>query len=144
MYKNVNLITLIFLLLSASAAVTSGQEKLGKIFIKAALIEVDGKQIPDTDSEESVKDIKKRPGKFILVDKESEADFLIVVNERTSTPQSGSPAAKSIHATLYTRDAGKWTPATKLISGSNDIFWGIAAENIVKKATKWVKENTNK
>ena len=31
-------------------------------------------------------------------------------------------------------------PAAKLKSG-NYIFWGLAAENIVKKAVKWINEN---
>lgn len=141
MNNQVKFITLIIVLVLASATQTFGQDKLGKLFIKAATTEVDGKQIPDTELEEAVKDMKKRPGKFTLVEKESEADFLIVVNERNSTPQSGNPSAKSILATLYVRKDGEWEPATKLRSGSNDIFWGIAAEKVVKSAAKWVKGN---
>jgi hypothetical protein len=141
MNKQFNLIILISALLLVSATITFGQDKLGKIYVKAATTEVDGQQIPDAELEEAVKDIKKRPGKFILADKESEANFLLVVTERISIPQSGTAAAKSILATLYIRKSDEWEPATKLKSGSNDIFWGIAAEHLIKNAAKWVKEN---
>lgn len=141
MSKQFNFIMLIFLLLFAGAVVTFSQDKIGKLFVKAAITEVDGKQIEDTELEEAVKDIKKRPGKFVLVDKESEADFLLIINERNSVAQSGTAAAKSILATLYVREASEWKPAAKLKSGSNDIFWGVAAEHLIKKAAKWVKDN---
>ena len=42
------------------------------------LAEINGQQFPDADLEESVKDMTKRPGKFIVADKESDADFLLV------------------------------------------------------------------
>jgi hypothetical protein len=137
------LLAMAFLLCSVEAAAQQKTEKgkLGKIFIKAATTEVEGQQIPDAEREDSVKDMKKRPGKFILADEESEADFLIVINERNSTPQSGNPSAKSLLATLYVRESGEWKPATILKSGSNNIFWSVAAENIIKKAASWVKEN---
>lgn len=141
MNKHLKFIILNFLFLLATATVSFGQEKTGKFFVKAATTEVDGQQIPDADLEQAVKDVKKSIKPIYLADKESEADFLIVINERNSTPQSGNPAAKSIIATLYRRENGDWKPATKLKSGSNDIFWSIAAENIVKKAVKWLNEN---
>lgn len=121
--------------------VMNAQKKLGKIFVKAATVEIDGKQVPDMSLEESVRDIKKRPGKFEVASTEDEADYLIVIKERVSTPQSGNPAAKSILGILYVRKGPEWEPAVPLKSGSNDIFWGIAADKFMKNAAKWVSEN---
>jgi len=115
--------------------------KPNQYFIKGATTEVDGRQIPDAELERTVKDIKKIIRPIYLADKESEADFLLVVNERNDTVIAGQPNAKSIVATLYIRESGGWKPATKLKSGSKDLFWSIAAENIVKKAVLWVNEN---
>lgn len=143
MYKSVKFTTLIFLLILTSATVTFGDEKLGKLFIKAASTEIDGQQLPDMELEMSVKDMKKRVGKFILVDKEIEADFLIIILERIDVPSSDGISAKSIRATLYVRDNAKWKPATKLQSGVNNAIWGAAARNIIKNAEKWVKANVN-
>ena len=95
MKKQLTFITMTLLLLMASVTVTVGQNKSGKFFVKAATTEVDGQQIPDAELEQAVKDIKKQIRPIYLADKESEADFLILVNERNSTPQSGSPAAKT-------------------------------------------------
>ena len=124
----------------AFAQKQSGKEKLGRLFIKATPVVVEGQQLPDAEREDSVKDMKKRPNKFILADKEEEADFLIVVNERNSTPMSGRPSSKNLNATLYARDSGEWKPAAALKSTDN-MYWSVAAEDIVKKAAKWVKEN---
>jgi hypothetical protein len=140
MKKQVKLITLSLLLFLASATVAVGQDKSGKFFVKAATTEVDGQQISDMELGQSVKDIKKQIRPIYLADKESEADYVIVLNERNATPQSGNPDAKSLIATLYIRKNGELKPAVKLKSG-NYIFWSLAAENIVKKAVKWINEN---
>ena len=140
MKKQLIFITLNFLLLLATINVTIGQDKPGKFFIKGATTEVDGQQIPDEELEAAVKDIKKSIGQSNLANKESEADFLIVVNERKSTPLPGNPAAKSVVATLYIRKNGELKPATKM-SSSSATFWSVAAENIVKKAIRWINEN---
>lgn len=100
--------------------------------------------MPDTELEDSVKDMNKRHGKFTLVDKESEADFLIIVLERNATPQAGNPAAKSLIAALYVRDGIKWKPAAKLKSRVNSTFWGLAAADIIKNAEKWAVANATK
>lgn len=133
-------VALLFCPAEAVAQQKSEKDKLGKIFVKAATTKVDGQEIPDADREDSVKGMKEKPGKFILVDKESEADFLIVLNERISTPQSGSPSSKSLVAALYVRESGEWKPATVLRSQGNT-FWSVATGDIMKKAAKWVKEN---
>src|SRR5271157_1245899 len=82
------------------AGTTQAADKLGKIFVKAATAEVNGQQFPDAAVDESVKDLQKRPGKFALVDKESDADFLLIVVERKATAMSGQMASKVIVATL--------------------------------------------
>ncbi len=143
MNKQLKFITLVILLGLMSVIVSVGQDNSNKFFVKAATVEVNGQQIPDADLEQAVKSIEKNIKRIYLADKESEANFLIVVNERNSTPQSGNPAAKSIITTLYIRENGDWKPATRLKSGSNDIFWSLAAVSIVKKAAKWINENPN-
>ncbi len=130
-----------FLLLLSGVTLTAGQDKLGKLFIKAAATVVDGQQVTDSELDDSVKDMKKQHGKFILVDTESEATYLIIVNERTAVPQAGSPTAKSILGTFYMRDGEKWKPVAKLKSRANSTFWGLAASDVIKSAEKWVKSN---
>lgn len=140
MKKQITLISLSSLLLLVGLTATAAQEGAGKYFVKAATTEVDGQQVPDSELEQSVKDIKKQIRQIYWADKESEADFLIMVNERNATPQSGNPDAKSLVATLYVRREGELKPVSKLRSG-NYIFWTLAAENIVKKAVRWINEN---
>jgi hypothetical protein len=133
-------IALLLYSVEAVAKQKSEKDKLGKIFIKAAMTKIDGQEVPDAEREDSVKGMKEKAGKFFLVDKESEADFLIVLNERISTPQSDNPSSKSLVATLYIRESGEWKAATVLKSRDN-LFWGVATGDIMKKAAKWVKEN---
>jgi hypothetical protein len=99
-----------------SATTQAADNKLGKLFVKAATTEVNGQAFPDAQVEESVKDIKKRPGKFGLVEKESDAEFLIIVVERKAKAIAGQPASKVVVATLSVRDGAGWKPATKLQS----------------------------
>ena len=129
--------------LSASA-VQAADKKLGKIFIKAATSEVNGQQFPDATLEDTVKDMKKRPGNFTLADSESEADFLLVVVERKATAMSGQMASKVVLATLSVRDGAGWKPATKLQSGVRNVVWSVAADNVIKQAADWVKSNAGK
>jgi|SRR5579862_6261658 len=125
---------------SAQAA----DKQLGKIFIKAATSEVNGQQFPDAELEATVKDMKKRPGKFILADNESGADFLLVVVERKAVAISGQPASKALVATLSIRDGNAWKPATKLQSRAKDVIWSVAAEHVIGQAEDWVKANAGK
>jgi len=136
------LLAMTFLICSVEAAAQqkSEKDKLGKIFIKAATTKVDGQEVPDAEREDSAKGMKEKSGKFILVDQEAEADFLLVLNERISTAQSGNPSSKSLVATLYVREAGEWKAAIVLKSQGN-AFWSVATGDIMKKAAKWVKEN---
>lgn len=127
-----------------AAAAQAADKKLGKIFIKAATSEVNGQQFPDAALEETVKDMTKRPGKFILADNESEADFLLVIVERKAVAVSGQPASKTILATLSVREGAAWKPATKLQSGVRNVFWGVAADDVIRQAEVWVKANAGK
>jgi len=128
----------------SAAVAQAADNKLGKIFIKAATSEVNGQQFPDAALEDSVKDMKKRPGKFTLAANESEADFLLVIVERKAVAVSGQPASKTLLATLSVQDGAAWKPATKLQSGVKNIAWSIAADNVIGQAGNWVKANVGK
>ena len=143
--RNLSIVAVFAVLTVLSAATARAADtKLGKIFIKAATSEVNGQQFPDAALEENVNDMKKTPRKFILAGNESEADFLLIVVERKAVAVSGQPASKTILATLSVRDGAAWKPATKLQSGVRNIFWRIAAEDVIKQAENWVKANTGK
>ena len=116
----------------------------GKIFIKAAIAEVNGQPFPDLELDATVKDVKKRTRKFVLADSESEADYLLVVVERRAVAVSGQPASKTVLATLSIRDGATWKPAAKLQSGVRNVIWGVAADQVIKQAEKWAKENSGK
>ena len=122
----------------------AADQKLGKIFIKPAASDVGGQQFSDPELDAAVKDLKGYPDKFVLAEKESEADFLLIVIERKAMAVSGQPASKVLVATLSVRDGAAWKPAAKLESGVGTTIWRAAAEQIIKKAEKWVKENGGK
>jgi len=126
------------------ASVHAEDKRYGKVFIKGATAEVNGREFPDAEIEESVKDMKKRHGKFALAESESEADFMIVIIERRAVAISGQPASKTIAATLSVREGATWKPAAKLQSKARNIFWGLAADNIIDQAENWVKKNALK
>lgn len=119
-------------------------DKLGKIFIKAALSETNGQQFPDAALEDSVKDLKKRlekgAGPFTLVAVESEADYLLVVVER-KVEYSALTQGKTVNATLSVKVGTEWKPGVKL-TGAGD--WSNAARVVMGKAEAWVKANRGK
>ena len=143
--RNLSIVA-VFAIITVLSAVPAqaADKKLGKIFIKAATSEVNGQQFPDAALEDTVKDMKKRPGKFILTDNESEADFLLVVVERKAVAVSGQPASKTILATLSVREGATWKPATKLQSGVRHTIWSVAAGEVIGKTEVWVKANAGK
>src|ERR1051326_9331397 len=101
-----------------NAAAVDDKEKLGKHVIKTAPVPEGG--FADPKLEDTVKDLKKNKRKFIIVDDETEADFLIIVVERAN--QLRSPAGtvvnnKTVRATLSIKEDGKWKPAIKLEHG---------------------------
>lgn len=122
----------------------AADKRYGKVFIKGSTAAVDGQEFPDAEIQESLKDMKKRHGKFALAESESEADFLIVIIERKAVAISGQPASKTIVATLSVRESATWKPAAKLQSKARNVFWSIAADNIIDQAENWVKENALK
>jgi hypothetical protein len=143
--RNLSIITVFTILTAFSGAnAHAADKKLGKVFIKAATSEVNGQQFPDAALEETVADMKKRPGKFALADNESDADFLLVVVERKAVAVSGQPASKTLLATLSVREGTAWKPGTKLQSGVRNIYWTIAAEDVIKQAEAWAKANAGK
>jgi hypothetical protein len=143
--RNLSIVAVFAILTVLSGATAqAADQKLGKIFIKAATSEVNGQQFPDAALQETVTDMKKRPGKFVSADNESDADFLLVVVERKAVAVSGQAASKTILATLSIREGPAWKPGTKLQSGVRNIFWGVAADDVIKQAGAWVKANAGK
>lgn len=148
MNRSFSLATVVVLALAGwtAAAVTNAgtvddKEKLGKLAIKTAPVPEDG--FADPKLEDTVKDLKKNKRKFIIVDDEAEADFLIIVVERTN--QLRSPAGtvvnnKTVRATLSIKEDGKWKPAIKLEHGGGN-FWELAAARVMEDAEKWIKKN---
>jgi len=134
-------VVLAILIVLNPAATQAADQKIGKIFIKAATSEVNGQQFADADMDSTVKDLKKWTDKFDLTENESEANFLLVVVERKAVAMSGQMASKVIVATLSVRDGAAWKPATKLQSRVGNTIWRGAAEEIIMRAEKWVKEN---
>lgn len=111
----------------------AADKKLGKIFIKATSATVDGKEFPDQEKEDSVKDLKKKADKFVVVDSEADADYLLVVVERN---RAGDKI--EVRATLSVKENGEWKPAT-LLTGPANRVWSVAAERLMKEAAKWAE-----
>ena len=126
--------------LAVSLSVTSfhASDNLGKIFIKAAVSEVNGQQIPDQALEDSANTMRKRAGDFTLAKEETEADFLLMVVERKNHGSSGE-----IRATLSVKDATQWKPVT-MLTGQSGLNWNRAAGDVMKKAEEWAKAHSKK
>lgn len=125
-------------------AINLDTEKLGKLFIKAAPV-AEG-DFADPKLEDTVKDLKKNHGDFVIVDDEAEADFLIIVLERKNelrSPAGTVVNSKTVRATLSIKEDGKWKPAIKLEHGGGN-FWDLAAHRVIEDAEKWIKKNVKK
>jgi putative cell wall-binding protein len=148
MNRSLSLAAVVVLALASWTAVAAtttrtvdDKEKLGKLVIKTAPVPEGG--FADPKLEDTVKDLKKNKRKFIIVDDEAEADFLIIVVERAN--QLRSPAGtvvnnKTVRATLSIKEDGKWKPAIKLEHGGGN-FWELAASRVMEDAEKWIKKN---
>lgn len=132
-----------------SGALNAADNTMGRLFIKAADSTVSGQQFADPELASTLKDMKVRHGRFVVVDDESQADFLIVVLERKMELRSpmGTPVNyKPISATLSVKDGTSWKPACKLTNsgftgGSSS---GNAARSVINEAEKCAKANTGK
>ena len=129
--------------LCSSALLIGADDKapLGKLFIKA---ETSG--FADPAVEGTIKDLKARHDRFVLVDDETKADFLLVVVDRqteTKTQLGTQVAMKTIHANLSSKDGDAWKPGIKL-AGSNAVSWAGAAGKVIDDAEKWAKEKAGK
>ena len=126
-------IVVAFVVLSAlQASPLYAGEKLGKLFIKASVATVDGQQFTDQSKEESVEDLKSRNSKFVIVDSEKEADYLIVVVERNRAGNKNE-----LKATLSSKQNGQWKPGAGL-TGIADT-WRLAARKVMGQANDWVE-----
>lgn len=103
-------------------------EKLGKVFLKASAIVIDGQRVPDQGLEDSISDLKKRAGKFEIVDNEKDADYLLVVVERSQ---------KELVATISFKQNGQWRIGSRLTADAKS--WGMAARRIMGQAGDWVE-----
>lgn len=120
--------------------------KLGKLFIKSAPEEVGGQQFTSTELEDSVKDLQKRIGDFILAKDEAEADFLMVVIKRQTEVRDDDRSAKVVYATLSVKEAGQWKAGAQLRNAGffTEGSWGNAARGVMGAAEKWVKAKIGK
>jgi hypothetical protein len=148
MNRSSSLTAVVVLMLAIGTAVgatnirTLGDKgKLGKLVIKTAPVPDGG--FADPKLEDTVKDLKKNKRNFIIVDDEAEADFLIIVIERTNELRSPAGTVvnnKTVRATLSVKEDGKWKPAIKLEHGGGN-FWELAAARVMEDAEKWIKKN---
>ncbi len=135
-----------------SGTLNAADKTLGKVFIKAADATVNGQQVADPELADTVKDMKARHGRFVIVDDESQADFLIVVLERQTEQRSsmGHPENhRMVSATFSVKDGGSWKLACKLGSesgylGKGATSWGMAAGGTMNEAQKCATANTGK
>jgi len=117
------------------------KEKLGKLVIKTAPVPEGG--FADPKLEDTVKDLKKNKRNFVIVDDETEADFLIIVLERKNELRSPAGSVvnnKTVFATLSIKEDGKWKPAIKLEHGGGN-FWELAASRVMEDAETWIKKH---
>ena len=123
------IIIVVFTVLSAlqSSSLYAG-EKLGKAFIKAASATIHEHQVPDQGLEDSVDDLKKRAGKFEVVDNEKDADYLLVVVDRSQ---------KELVAEMSFKQNGQWMIGVRLANDAKS--WGMAARRIMGQANDWVE-----
>lgn len=131
--KKLSIIVAFAVLSTFQASSLYAGEKFGKLFIKASstTVTVDGQQFSNKDMEESVNHLKERAGKFVVVDSEKEADYLLVLVKRNKN------ASKEIElvATISFKQNGQWKPGAILEASSFGA--GMAARKIMGKANDW-------
>jgi hypothetical protein len=110
-------------------------QKLGKVLIRVAA-PAEG-QFVDVKLEDSVKDLKKRPHKFVIVDAENEADYLIEVISRNEVPVAGRSSEKTVTVTVSYKDGTVWKPGIKVSKGTT--IWSVSADNVMGEVEKWAK-----
>ena len=124
----------------------AADESLGKIFIKASTTTVNGQEFQDREKEDSVKDLKGfvpkeyKPRKFLLVENELDADYLLIVIERSSAVQG---RGIELRATISVKENGQWKAGARLNGTANGV-WRAAAERLMNDAAKWVVEQRGK
>lgn len=137
--RNLFVVVVVFGILAAFqvSAVYAGDQKLGKIFIKAAATTVDGQVFSDKGREDSVKDLRERAGDFVAVNDEKEAEFLLVIVGRVKNSNKAE-----LSVTLSFKEDGQWKPGTRLTAEANS--WSMAARRIMGQASDWVNEQKQK
>lgn len=97
--------------------------KLGKILIKVGSPEAGGQQVFDAGPEDTVKDLKRRAGAFVVVDDDASAEFRMIVVGREDTPMAGQQTAKRVTVILSVRDGTSWTQGVKITKVTST--WGL-------------------
>jgi hypothetical protein len=112
-----------------------------------AVIRKNGQDFADQELEDTVKDLKKRAKKFLLVEAEPQADSLLVVLKRET--KVGQPSlmkhktprnVNDLHATISIKENEGWKPGVQLSSNGCCTFWADAASKIMSDAEKWAKQ----
>ena len=129
--------------LSAKASSVHAADKtLGKIFIKASSTTIDGHEFQDREKEDSAKDLKNfvpnksESNKFVLVENEQDADYLLIVVERSSAVAG---RGIELRATISVKENGQWKAGARVNGIANGV-WRAAAERLMNDAAKWVRE----
>jgi len=137
-------LTLTALTIAAFVAIVPGSEAraqgnaLAKIYIRADSVESGGQKFADQKREDTVKDMKKRAGKFQVVETEAEAEYLLVVVERTERTIAGQPSSKVIAVTISERDGSSWKPRVRLEKLHS--AWSLGAGKLMGDAQDWVRD----
>lgn len=138
--KKLSIVAFLAILSAVQGSVHGQGRTLGKMFVKASPAIVDGKEFPDREREDSVVDVKKyvptkyENNKFVLAESEEDADYLLVVVERSRA----STRKIELRGTISFKENGQWKPGTRLTGLANNV-WRVAAENLVNDAAKWVR-----
>ena len=142
------IIVAVFAILSApqDPSGDTADQSLGKIFIKASSTTVNGQEFQDREKEDSVKDLKGfvpakyKPHKFLLAENEQDADYLLIVVERSSAVQG---RGIELGATISVKENGQWKAGARLTGIARGV-WRAAAERLMNDAAKWVVERGKK
>jgi hypothetical protein len=130
-------VVLVMLLACCADSLRASDRKLGKLFVKAAPTAVGEQQFTDPALEDTVRDMKRSPGKFIVAATEADADFLLVILERKvaigQKLLTKTVNQNYIYATLSVKDGGNWRPGIK-VSNDGDRNWRVAAESVLKRS----------
>jgi len=135
-----------------SSALNAADETVGRLFIKTADSTTGGQQAADPKLAEAVTNMKAKPGKFVVVDDESQADFLLVVLGRKSEQRKWKKQplyCNTLLAALSIRNGASWKPLGTVGSESRLLDesatdWKKMAEDLIVAAERYTKKPVGK